>query len=358
MRGRGNVEPSSTSGLGSVLLNSLKQTVVALASSAGVLGTVQAAAQAVLQSGWSVLLPTAEERARALSALLPCAVSGNEVNISPGRRFMVDLLVGSLMADGGLESALNAAITAEIQDIEAKKEAQKEKEIDEQEVDASAFHRSRTPLDKDLINTGIYESSGKQCLPLVQLIQQLLRNIASQTVARLKDVARRISSRQDLEQHGRDSSASLDLLLRFQRLLISKLYPGESTGQTSESCSPELMGVGSLLKKYTALLCTHIGDTLPVATSIASTSWRHFAEVACIVEGDFTGVLLPELVVSIVLLLSKNAGLMQEAGAVPLLGGLLAHLDRFNHLAPGKERDDHEELAWPGIMEFCLVILL
>lgn len=28
---------------------------------------------------------------------------------------MVDLLVGSLMADGGLESALNAAITAEIQ---------------------------------------------------------------------------------------------------------------------------------------------------------------------------------------------------------------------------------------------------
>lgn len=62
------------------------------------------------------------------------------------------------------------------------------------------------------------------------------------------------------------------------------------------------------------------------------------------------GVLLPELVVSIVLLLSKNAGLMQEAGAVPLLGGLLEHLDRFNHLAPGKERDDHEELAWPGVM--------
>lgn len=62
------------------------------------------------------------------------------------------------------------------------------------------------------------------------------------------------------------------------------------------------------------------------------------------------GILLPELVVSVVLLLSKNAGLMQEAGAVPLLGGLLEHLDRFNHLAPGKERDDHEELAWPGIM--------
>lgn len=61
-------------------------------------------------------------------------------------------------------------------------------------------------------------------------------------------------------------------------------------------------------------------------------------------------MLLPELVVSIILLLSKNAGLVQEAGAVPLLGGLLEHLDRFNHLAPGRERDDQEELAWPGIM--------
>nr|XP_054306418.1 E3 ubiquitin-protein ligase HERC2-like isoform X3 [Pongo pygmaeus] len=60
------------------------------------------------------------------------------------------------------------------QDIEAKQEAQKEKEIDEQEANASAFHRSRTPLDKDLINMGICESSGKQCLPLVQLIQQRL----------------------------------------------------------------------------------------------------------------------------------------------------------------------------------------
>lgn len=40
---------------------------------------------------------------------------GNEMSVSPGRRFMIDLLVSSLMADGGLESALDAAITAEIQ---------------------------------------------------------------------------------------------------------------------------------------------------------------------------------------------------------------------------------------------------
>lgn len=52
---------------------------------------------------------------------------------------------------------------------------------------------------------------------------------------------------------------------------------------------PDLLGVGSLLKKYTALLCTHISDILPVATSIASASHRHFAEVSHVVDGDLTG---------------------------------------------------------------------
>lgn len=47
--------------------------------------------------------------------LFSSPASGNEMSVSPGRRFMIDLLVSSLMADGGLESALNAAITAEIQ---------------------------------------------------------------------------------------------------------------------------------------------------------------------------------------------------------------------------------------------------
>ena len=60
---------------GDALITSLKQRVVALASNSGVIATVQTAAQAVLQNGWSLLLPTAEERARALSSLLP--VGGN-----------------------------------------------------------------------------------------------------------------------------------------------------------------------------------------------------------------------------------------------------------------------------------------
>ncbi|KAG9460764.1 hypothetical protein GDO78_019687, partial [Eleutherodactylus coqui] len=178
----------------------------------------------------------------------------------------------------------------------------------------------------------------------------LCRNIASQTIAKLKDMVRRISSSLDQEHFSKERSASMDLLLRFQRLLVSKLYPGTVVDQSANIHAPDLLGVGSLLKKYTALLCTHIGDILPVATNIASTSHRHFAEVSRIVAGDLTGVLLPELVVSAVLLLCKNAWLMQEAGAIPLLASLLEPLDKFNHLAPGRERDDNEDLAWPGIM--------
>lgn len=74
-----------------------------------------------------------------------------------------------------LAGYINLFVMFSWQDIEAKKEAQKEKEIDEQEANASTMHRCRTMLDKDLINTGIYESAGKQSLPLVQLVQQLLR---------------------------------------------------------------------------------------------------------------------------------------------------------------------------------------
>lgn len=76
----------------------------------------------------------------------------------------------------------------------------------------------------------------------------------------------------------------------------------------------------------------------------------------CLTVSSLIGVLLPELVVSIVLLLTIDAGLMQETGSIPLLAGLLEHLDRFNHLAPGHERDDNEDLAWPGIMGIIPIV--
>ena len=55
---------------GSPLLRALKQRIVDLASTPGIVASVQHAAQATLQAGWVFLLPTAEERAIALCGKL------------------------------------------------------------------------------------------------------------------------------------------------------------------------------------------------------------------------------------------------------------------------------------------------
>ena len=53
------------------LLTNIKRKVVELATHSNVLDTIQTSAQRVLESAWTILLPTADERARALSNLLP-----------------------------------------------------------------------------------------------------------------------------------------------------------------------------------------------------------------------------------------------------------------------------------------------
>lgn len=107
---RHNIDPKYV-GLnpGSSLLTSIRQQVMSLASKNGVVVTIQSTAQATLQTGWAVLLPTADERAKTLSSLLP-NTGTDPASISSGQRFMTDLLVSSLMVDEGLEIALKAAI--------------------------------------------------------------------------------------------------------------------------------------------------------------------------------------------------------------------------------------------------------
>ena len=73
----------------------------------------QDSAQKLLETSWTILLPTPDERARALSSLLPgqsAAAAGvaADTAVSAGSRFMTDLLVTSLMADGGLKISLQA----------------------------------------------------------------------------------------------------------------------------------------------------------------------------------------------------------------------------------------------------------
>ena len=62
---------------GSSLVASLRHKVVMLASNSGVILMIQQSAQSVLQTGWSILLPTPEERAKTLSTLLPSSGTPN-----------------------------------------------------------------------------------------------------------------------------------------------------------------------------------------------------------------------------------------------------------------------------------------
>lgn len=81
---------------GSTLLTNIKRKVVEveLATHSNVLNTIQR----VLESAWPMLLPTADERARALSNLLPHQAAESSQQ-SSGHRFMTDLLLRPIGAE-------------------------------------------------------------------------------------------------------------------------------------------------------------------------------------------------------------------------------------------------------------------
>jgi E3 ubiquitin-protein ligase HERC2 len=113
--------------------------------------------------------------------------------------------------------------------------------------------------------------------------------------------------------------------------------------------------MGSLLKKYCSLLCSHVSDVLPLATNLASYSSKHFAAVARIIKHDISGVLLPEMSVSLVLLQLHAPSILHASHCTSNLVSLMESLDAFNQLAPGLHREDIEDLAWPGVWGESLV---
>ena len=184
---------------GSPLAGSLKQLIVTLATNPGVVSSVQMAAQSCLNSGWLVLLPTAEERARTLSELLPKEESVDMTQVPAGRQFMIELLVNSLMSDGGLEVALDTAIQVE-------------------------------SVSKPVLISTV--ASDATIVPLIQLVEQLLSTSTMHLLVHFTDLATTFLSDQPQLSPSRISrSASLELLLRFQHLLFGKFFTFSDNGQ-------------------------------------------------------------------------------------------------------------------------------
>ncbi|XP_014679282.1 PREDICTED: LOW QUALITY PROTEIN: E3 ubiquitin-protein ligase HERC2-like, partial [Priapulus caudatus] len=154
------------------------------------------------------------------------------------------------------------------------------------------------------------------------------------------------------------TAAAVDLMLSLPRPAAESAAPpgvqasakmAPPTSLRFANTDADLLGAGSLLRKYVVLVCMHVSDVLPVAASLAAANPKLFSTLATIMQADISGVLLPELVSSLLLLLYKAPSVIQSSKAVLMLGCMLDVLDKFNRLAPGVEREDVEDLAWPGI---------
>ncbi|XP_037935505.1 probable E3 ubiquitin-protein ligase HERC2 [Teleopsis dalmanni] len=288
---------------GSRLLISLKTRLLNLAGGSNILIPIQEAAQQALQVGWSVLLPTAAERAKTLTSLLPSEPGSS----SSGHRFMTDLLVGSLMAEGGLETALNNAINSDSND----------------------------------------SASNSHNLPLLHLIKQLLRNNSAQTQARLTQLLINCGAIKNKEDNVFNSqsnsnlceqSPSLDLLHRYQRLLLSYIH------QTNKE---DLVGAEALLSKYiqcTVSLCVF---SLQKAHETAQQS-KNGVEV--IMSTDISDTLLYELLIGLILIKRDKPAFLPGFEWNRIFLPLLLSLDNFNRLLGDCEIQDADDMGWPGII--------
>ena len=373
------------------LLANLKQKVVELASNKGVLKTIQKAAQSCLQLGWSVLLPTAEERARALSELLPTEIQnqgtlGTDIPMehggfvqsehygnNSGKKFMIDLLVNSLIQKNSLETALMTAIKVEMQEIDENRLAQEEssdkhnksrdedKPVDGRDgllsAQAQLERESKRTLEAlDVAMQRAEAGKNSSSIPLLHLIKQLLRNESSHTLLKLNCIASAPANSIDVNEHllnvsadEKPNEAQIKLLLRFQRLLFSYIYHYSKIDpqyESIETSDGDLPGVLSLLSKYINLLSCHINEILPVASSIGQESPRKFVSVCTILENELLGVLLPEFLLCITFLHLEDHPMIRVETDVSGLSTWLLAIDSFNKLAPAVNKDDGDDMFW------------
>lgn len=423
---------------GDKLLESLKSKVVALATGTKIAHSIQKAAQSVLQVGWSLLIPTAEERARALSSLLPCTL--DPTSVPPGKKFMTDLLVSSLTTDGGLEIALNAAIKVEMekdgQSRSAKKDAGDFSETKYCDNSSLLLHDNLLsdqailevqakcgdgvcgipPNNTTPSVTTTTASSASPCeghdqgIPLLNLVKQLIKSATVNSVGKLRSLCPASSNLvapsgaappsqptstnfqsttcdfPKVQRNLADKSPSLTLLLRFQRLLLSRIFYAQSQLTHGDaSWEKEMQGTESLLGRYTCHLVSHINETISFAAQVVGQVPQHFNKAADILDEDIAGILFPELLVSLLILsigvdgfssicqsskletpklggdcvkgipsaskgLGLGLGFLRRANFMKPLISLLETLNSFNRLAPSCDMEDAEALSWPGII--------
>ncbi|XP_055695916.1 probable E3 ubiquitin-protein ligase HERC2 [Lutzomyia longipalpis] len=236
-----------------------------------------------------------------LSMKLAGIACGAAYSIVWCHRFMTDLLVGSLMAEGGLQIALNQVINCEPEN-----------------------------------------TSNSHNLPLLHLIKQLLKNNSALTQVRLNQLL--------LEQYSKTThdgffalteqpSPSLDLLHRFQRLLLSRIYNSKKL--------EEIQGAEGLLGKY---LYNVIKFSLATIHKAYEVSLQKTDGIAEILKSDISDTLLYELLIGLVLIHKDCPLILTSFEWINVFTPLLTALDSLNRVLCENEIQDADDMGWPAIL--------
>jgi E3 ubiquitin-protein ligase HERC2 len=214
---------------------------------------------------------------------------------------MTDLLVNSLMAEGGLQTALKQAIYSRSQD------------------DVTGTH-----------------------LPLLHLIKQLLRNNSSLSQTRLNQVMLgSCIKHHNINRLSEPPSPSLDLLHKFQRLLFAFI---------SQAKLDDLSGAESLLETYILEIVPHCIATLNKASEIMS---QEKSTVLHVLKNDISDALLYELIVGLIVIHSSRFDFLQNFDW-SIFTPLLKALDEFNKLTIDGDVLDSDDMGWPGVVNRCV----
>lgn len=102
------------------------------------------------------------------------------------------------------------------------------------------------------------------------------------------------------------------------------------------------------MRKYTQLVCSHALEILPAATAVAARGVKARQHVLNALRGDLLDVLLPELLLCLTLLHKEPPARFRLWTA--LLTPLLDALNEFNRATRDIEKEDLDDLGWPGVV--------
>ncbi|CAG9110136.1 unnamed protein product [Plutella xylostella] len=317
-----------------------------------------AAAKKTLAAAWPMLMPTPQVRARHLLTLLPMGKGTHE--LTAGGRFMVELLVWSLLGGGGLRAALTLALQEnhcdcckhllldtdyDQIDIMTGQCVSKKDDADEQTEVAVVATTQETYEPKVKKDT----KKKPDTVPLLTLVQQLIVNTTSQTQQQMQAVVKETPSKEEeailREVYAIDLKTvnpCCVLLIRFQRLLFCE-------AMSTRGELPTRGGIRKLFTLYVRMLAAYVGPTIRGFADAVKFMEEDTLETLCnIIMSDVVGRVLTELGPWLCACATRSPTVLMLATA-PLLE-LARMCDLAASALPQGAPREADILAWTGCM--------